>query len=48
MIGSLDRPVIEDDVVIATTVPNTLIFSVVVVVVFEVWKDAIGLDFVGP
>jgi hypothetical protein len=44
----LHRPVIEDDVVIAPTVPDTLIFSVVVVVVFQVGKDAIGLNLVGP
>jgi hypothetical protein len=48
MIGSLYGPIIEEDVIIAPTVPNTLIFSVVVVVIFEVWKDAIGLNFVGP
>jgi hypothetical protein len=48
VIGSLYGPIIEEDVVIAPTVPDTLIFGVVVVVVFQVGKDAIGLNFVGP
>jgi hypothetical protein len=48
VIGSLYWPIIEEDVVIAAAVPDTLIFSVVVIVIFEVWKDAIGLNFVGP
>jgi hypothetical protein len=47
MIGPLHGPIIEEDMIIAPTVPNTLIFSVVVVVVFEVGKDAIGLNLVG-
>src|SRR5579864_3114488 len=48
MISSLHIPIVVNDMVIASTIPDAFVFGVAVVAILEVWKDAVGLDRIGP